>query len=442
MPSLRSVPLILSIAALTACNISDDTNPPSSRDMGALKDLGASTDLSTTPPDMRPPIDMADPKDADSLDMNAAHDIPDLADQAREDMPPSTDMSIPPDMGQPAPLYLIIGSGSWAGTTPGRIGRYDVDPTTGKLSNIKLWDSGVLPTFMTVDALNQRLHVVDEVQGRLRSYTLSDAAAPTANGSLQLNGKPVYISNVHHGQHLLLAYYSEGAAESIEIDAQGKPTRVISRVTPGPKTHAIIPSPDERYAFATSLEGDKIAQYILSNNGQLTPNPQPEINLPAGSGPRHITFHPNGRWLYLINELRPSLVKLDYNNTQGTLSPVQTIELYPSGIPDNATGADVHVHPSGRWIIATSRPRSKPGHLVVAPLDAQGNIGPITITETRGNTPRNMAISPDGNFVVVGNRSSNNLMLFRFDQATGALTFVEQKVPYSPFFVTYVYGQN
>lgn len=437
-PTLLAIALSLGLSSL-ACNLNDSVknNSNAPKDMTSTRDdMSAQVDLRELPDQATP--DMA-PRDMKMGTQDMP--LPDMP--AQEDMAPKDlgqpDMT-PADMGPPPPIYLIAGSGSWGGFPPGRIVRYELNTTTNKLSNAKNTTVGRLPSFMAFDADNRRLHVGDEVDGKLRSFSVGATISLDELGQLDLGAKPVYISTAHQGKHVLAAYYGEGQADSLNIGPNGAATQRISRVNSGPKTHAIIPSPDERYAFATSLEDDKLLQYLLASDGTLTPNPTPFIQLPRGSGPRHITFHPNGRWLYLVNELKVSLIKYDYNATQGTLTPIQTTPLYPQSPPDRTTGADVHIHPSGRWLFATTRERNNPGRLAIAPLDAQGNIGAITLHETRGQTPRNMAISPDGRLIAIGNQDSNNVATFSFDERTGDLQFIERKDTLSPFFVDFIPG--
>ena len=355
----------------------------------------------------------------------------------------ATDMSSAPDMAPAAPLFVLVGSGAYGGSiVPGRITRYAFNPLTGSLTQGRHTPSGRLPSYMALNQDARWLHVSDERDGALTTYALDADAQLTRLGELRLaNASPVHLSLTGQRRQLLISHYTQGAVESVRLSASGTPEASVARVSSGPKTHAALPSPDGRYAFAVSLEGDRVMQYILSTDGQLSPNPSPSITLPSGAGPRHLTFHPHGRWAYLVQELVPALVRLDYDATQGTLTIAQTVALYPAGVPDRATGAAIHVHPSGRWLMATTRPRGRQGELFIAPLNAQGVIGAPTSHSTRGQTPRSMAISPDGRHLVIGNQDSGTLSTFAFDPLTGALTPLDRREHAAPFFVTFAQGR-
>src|SRR5262249_53547707 len=149
-----------------------------------------------------------------------------------------------------------------------------------------------------------------------------------------------------------------------------------------------------------------------------TPNDPPFARAPAGAGPRHLTFHPNGKRLYAINELRNSVTVFDYDAASGTLTERQTISTLPNDFQGTSYCADVKVTPDGRFLYGTNR-----GHDSVAALriGGDGRLSLVAIEPSLGKGPQNLAITPDGSWLLCANLPGNNLAVFRIDPGTGRL---------------------
>jgi 6-phosphogluconolactonase len=188
----------------------------------------------------------------------------------------------------------------------------------------------------------------------------------------------------------------------------------------GPHAHCIILDRSERHAFVADLGIDKIMIYDYDGSrGKLTPNKQPFAQLQAGAGPRHLTFHPNGDYLYAINELDSTLTSFKYDNDDGKLKHIETVSTLPIDFKGTSYCADVHIHQSGKFLYGSNR-----GHnsIVVFQID-RGN-GKLKLVEhvwTQGDWPRNFAIDPYGRFLFVANQRSDNVVTFSIDQETGHL---------------------
>ena len=194
--------------------------------------------------------------------------------------------------------------------------------------------------------------------------------------------------------------------------------------------HCIIPDLAGRFAFAVDLGTDQVLGYGLdAGAGQLVPLPAPAFTAQPGAGPRHLTFHPGGRWAYLINELTSSVTALTYDAAAGTFREVHTAPTLPTDFTGPNTCADIHVHPNGRFVYATNR-----GHDSLAVFAVAPDSGRLTLVQhmsTQGKTPRNFAIDPSGAILLVANQNSNSIVTYTISAQTGQLapTGVVVEVP-------------
>jgi 6-phosphogluconolactonase len=166
---------------------------------------------------------------------------------------------------------------------------------------------------------------------------------------------------------------------------------------------------------------DRVMIYRLDlERGALPPNDPPWTATAPGAGPRHIDFHPNGRHVFVINEIDSTLTAYDYDAARGTLGELQTVSTLPEGFAGANSTADVHVHPSGRFVYGSNRGHDSLAIFAVDP--ATGRMSYVGHEPTHGRTPRNFAIDPTGAFLFAANQDSDTIVTFRVDQTTGALT--------------------
>ena len=188
----------------------------------------------------------------------------------------------------------------------------------------------------------------------------------------------------------------------------------------------------ERYALAADLGIDKVMIYRFDRaTGKLTPGKQPSAELQQGAGPRHLTLHPNGKYLYVINELDSTMTAFKYNAPTGTLTQIETVSTLPSDFSGVSYCADVHVSPSGRFLYGSNR-----GHNSIVVFEIDQRTGKLKLLEhvsTEGNWPRNFTIDPSGRFLLVANQRSDNVVTFSIDPADRASKTdrsESQKYPY------------
>jgi 6-phosphogluconolactonase len=318
---------------------------------------------------------------------------------------------------------------------------YRLDPSSGALTLASTVRGINNPSFLALHPQHRYLYSVSEVGGEAGRPTggVSAFAIDPPTGALTgLNQQssqgtgPCHLSVDQTGQYVLVANYGSGSVALLPIreDGQlGEATDFIqhegSSVDPGrqerPHAHSITLDPTNRFAFAADLGLDKILIYQLDlSRGKLIPHEEPWVAVTAGAGPRHLAFHPDGRYAYVINELDNTLIAFAYDEARGTLRTLQTLSTLPEDFQGPSYCADVHVAPSGRFIYGSNR-----GHdsiAIFAVDEAAGRLSLVDLEPTQGKFPRNFALDPTGTFLLAANQDSDNIVTFRIDPETGQLT--------------------
>ena len=330
---------------------------------------------------------------------------------------------------------LTLYIGTYTETTSEGIYVYRMNSDTGELkmfSSIKSEN----PSFLTLDRSRRFLYAVNELKefdgkasGAVSAYAI-DATGKLKflNQQASRGADPCYVTVDRRRGSLLVANYTGGNLALLPIRSDGSLAPVtdlkqhegkgIKEQQNGPHAHCIILDPAERYALAADLGIDKVMIYRFDPaSRKLLPAKQPSVSLKPGAGPRHLTLHPNGRFLYAINELDSTLTTFKYS--AGTLTILDTVSTLPAGFSDVSYCADVHVSPSGKFLYGSNR-----GHnsIVVFALDA--STGKPTLVEhvsTEGKWPRNFVIDPSGKFLLVANQRTDNVVVFNIDAQTGRL---------------------
>ena len=316
---------------------------------------------------------------------------------------------------------------------------YRMDSSSGELTF--QWEAkGIVnPSYLEIHPRQRFLYAVNEVQafsGQTGGGVTALSVDPKSGELHVLNayssqGKdPCYISIEQTGRFTLVANYSSGNAAMFPIQADGQlgpATDVVqhsgSSIHPerqtAPFMHSIVPDPTNRFALAADLGTDKLVLYEMDlENGKL--KKQTEVRVKPGSGPRHTIFHPNGGYLYLINELSSTLTVFRYDSDAESLEELQTISTLPEGFEGQNLSADVHITPDGKYLYASNR-----GHDSIVCFLIDQTTGQLTYrhhTATGGKEPRNFAIDPTGTFLLAANQSSHNIVTFRINPESGELS--------------------
>lgn len=237
-----------------------------------------------------------------------------------------------------------------------------------------------------------------------------------------------YLDVDKSGKTALVANYLTGSVSSFPLAADGSlgpPASFLQHtgasVNPKrqkePHAHCIVVSPDNKYAFAADLGTDQVLCYKLDGS-KLVPNDPPFAKSPAGAGPRHLTFHPNAKHVYVVNELLNSVTVFDYAAATGTLTETQTISTLPDDFNGTSHCADVKVTPDGRYLYATNR-----GHDSIAAyrVEPDGKLARVAIEPSLGKGPQNLLITPDGGWLLCANMAGGNVMVFHINSRNGRL---------------------
>lgn len=348
------------------------------------------------------------------------------------------------DNSKAAQYFAFIGTYT-AKTDSKGIYSFHFDSSTGHLTSMAVAATTPDPSFLTVAHNEKYLYAVNELSefGGKKSGAVTSYSIDARSGKLvQLNqvasggADPCYVSFDQSGKYLLVANYTGGSVSTFPIAADGRIGPVATFVQhtgygpnkerqEGPHAHYIATSADNRFVFVVDLGLDEVAVYRFDPaTGSLTPNDPPFAKLAPGAGPRHLAFHPNGKFAYVLNEVIPTVSALAYDSKSGSFSTLQTLSTIPKDFTAQNDTAEIVVHPSGKFLYVSNR-----GHDSIAEFTIDPAKGTLTLAgdfPTQGKTPRNFAMDPTGKFLLAANQESNNIVIFRIDQSTGALVATGQ----------------
>jgi 6-phosphogluconolactonase len=323
------------------------------------------------------------------------------------------------------------------------------DSATGKLSEPQLAAETRNPSFLAVHPSPRFLYAVGEVddtQGK-RAGTVSAFSLDAKSGKLTLLNQqssggtgPCHLSVDATGKCVLVANYGSGSIAALPLQPDGRLEaaatsiqHIGSSVNPqrqaGPHAHFIVPSPDNRFALTCDLGLDKVLTYQLDPvAAKITTNNPPFAAVAHGAGPRHLAFHPKGKFVYVINELALTVTTFSYDATRAALFEEQTISTLPAGYPatEKDSCAEIAVHPNGKFVYGSNR-----GHDSIAVFGVEAKSAKLALVQnesTQGKTPRHFAIDPTGRWLLAENQNSDSVVVFAIDLQTGKLKPTGQKL--------------
>lgn len=271
---------------------------------------------------------------------------------------------------------------------------------------------------------------IDSKSGKL---TLINQAATTGAG-------PCHVSVDKTGQVATISNYGSGSISSYAIKEDGSVSPEVSffqhegsgadpKRQAGPHAHSMNFSPDNRFAFACDLGLDKVLIYKVDTaSGKLTPNEPSFAKTPAGGGPRHLAFHPSGKFVFVNNEMGMSETVFAYDAEKGALTEIETVSTLPEadrGMKGLST-AETVAHPNGRVVYVSNRT-----HDTIAVFACDPATGKLTLLQNvpvEGKIPRNICLDPTGKWLIAAHQDSATAALFKVDQDSGKLTFTGTKV--------------
>src|SRR5207248_3115682 len=182
-----------------------------------------------------------------------------------------------------------------------------------------------------------------------------------------------------------------------------------------------------RFVLHVDLGLDRIFVWRFDPaKGTLAPAASPFVSLPPGDGPRHVHFHPNGRWLYSLQEEGSTIVLFDYDGETGRLTQRQTLSSLPPGYCGSNFCSEILVSGDGKFVYAGNRLHDSIGIFAVGP---DGQLKHLADEWTRGSYPRSFSFTPDGEFLTCCNQRADHLTVFRVSRRTGGLEFTGHYIP-------------
>ena len=356
-----------------------------------------------------------------------------------------------------APVLAYIGSysASMDGGAGNGKGIYlaEMHPESGELTDIRLVAEARNASWLSLDPSGRHLYSVNEVtdyvggSGAVSAYAVhrptgdltllnivSSHGAGPAHLSVDRQGKYVFVANYFGGSIAVRPILASGALGSPaflhqDIGSLGK--KIATDAPAGsyaisghdkPHAHMIHADPSNQFVLQTDLGQDRIYIYRLdSGTGKLSPSADmPFVSLPSGDGPRHFIFHPNGQWLYVLQEESSTLAFFHFDPHTGTLQAQQRLSTLPPGFAGTSFTSELAMTEDGRFLYAANRLHDTVALFAVA---QNGRLSYIGETSVLGDYPRHIAISPNGQFLYASNQRSDDITVFRIDRTNGKLAF-------------------
>jgi 6-phosphogluconolactonase len=318
---------------------------------------------------------------------------------------------------------------------------YRFDATTGKTTALSHTRDVCNPSYLAIAPGGKRLYSCTESRMKEKG-SLSVFDIDAQKGRLRFLGKvssmgdnPAYVALDAKGGQVAVANYTGGSYTLYPIGPDGMPGKAQTHTQhlgkgsnparqEAPHVHSAVYGPDSRFLYIQDLGLDQVSVVSPSNGDESI-----QMRTPAGSGPRHLTFHPNGKFAYLIEEMGGYVDAYRYDPSTGGLDSLQRIAAHPDTAKGPFRSSDIHVAPDGRFLYASNRAETTIAIFSVEP--STGLLHSLGYVPTMGVEPRNFTLDPSGKWLLVANQESNTIIFYRVDTQTGMLQSSGQvlKVP-------------
>jgi 6-phosphogluconolactonase len=320
-----------------------------------------------------------------------------------------------------------------------------VNTDTGALRLDGVAATSANPSYLAIHPNGRVLYAVNELAefqgkptGGVSAFAIGARDRLTLLNQQESQGKaPCYVSVDRKGRFVFVANYTGGSVASIPVRRDGglsvartvvnhKGTGPDSVRQTSPHAHCILPDPSGRYVLAVDLGIDAILTYTLDEKTGAITVADTGAAVKPGAGPRHLTFHPNGRFAYLANELDSTLSTFTYDAARGALEEIDVTPAAPGGTVQGNHPADIHVSPAGRHVYISNRGEDT---IAVFSIDAAtAKLTPVEQVSTGGKSPRNFTLDPSGRWLLAANQRSDSIVSFKVDQQSGRLTLSGHEV--------------
>lgn len=312
---------------------------------------------------------------------------------------------------------------------------FRLNVAAGTLTPAGQMSGGENPSFLAFDPKGRFVFAANETNnGRVTAFSVDrkSGGLTRINDVASGGASPAHLSTDHAGRFLLVANYAHalpGVVEVLPVGPDGKLGAPVDQANlgQGVNPHQIQTSPDNKHVFVPCKGGPFVTQFRFdAETGHLDFNGHARIRDKPKGGPRHLAFHPGGILAYGINELDSTVTAYQLNTQSGRLTEIQTISTLPEGFAGDNSTADIHVHPSGKFVYGSNR-----GHnsIVIFALDAEGKMTLIGHETRTIKTPRNFHIDPTGTLLLVANQGADTVTVFRVFPDSGLLEQIGVPVP-------------
>lgn len=312
---------------------------------------------------------------------------------------------------------------------------YHFDQETADFKKIQTLDHLASPSYLCLHPSGKYLYTANRASivegqkwGSISAFGIhpNDGTLTHLNDASALAEGSCYISTDHSGKQVFVANYAGGSMAGYRLQPNGSIGDLMQHFPlqkeNGPVAHAhgAVPSPDNRYLYVPDLGNDEVGVYrIKPSRGKIKSKTSRALSVEKGNGPRHFIFHPNEKWAFVAEELSSSVISVAQNRKTGRLQILDRESTIPVAYQEATKVADIHIHPSGRWLYVSNR-----GHnsLAIFEVDlSSGQLTPLGHQSTLGDWPRGFMITPNGKFLLVANRRSDNIVIFEIEAASGQL---------------------
>ena len=353
---------------------------------------------------------------------------------------------LPPDAA--AQKETIVYVGTYTRQNSKGIYAWRFQPSTGKLTSIGLVGETSNPSFLAIHPNHRFLYAVNEDNtfqgkpaGSVTSFSIdaktgqlkmlnqvSSGGTGPCHLALDKTGKWLFVANYGGGSIAAYPVHDDGSLGESSAFVQHKGSSVTPRQR-GPHAHSANISPDNKFVLFADLGLDEILTYRI-DEGKLPPGDPPFSKIAPGSGPRHMAFHPKGKFAYVASEIAATVTACSYDASNGSLKELQTISIVPDGYAGAKGAAEIAVHPNGKFVYASNRDTSNKGNDVITTFAVDPEKGTLTVVDHTqvGKIPRNFAIDPSGRFLFEANQDGASVLVYRIDAKTGKLTATGDKL--------------
>jgi 6-phosphogluconolactonase len=324
---------------------------------------------------------------------------------------------------------------------------YKMNTESGKVDFVSVTENIDNPSYLAIDEQNKFLYAANEVadfdetkNGSVSAFKImpgtnelklinkvSSGGAHPCYVSVNDNGNFVIAANYTGGSVCLLPVKSNGGLAAASDIAQHTGSSINEKRQAAPHAHSAYFDPQQKFVYAVDLGIDKVNIYKFDHeNGKLLKNDPAFFKAEPGSGPRHMAFHPNAKFAYLISELNNKIIALSIDRVNGGLTKIEEYSALPKDFEGTSYCADIHIHPNGKFLYGSNRGDNS---IVIFEIDVEsGKLNLVGHELTQGDWPRNFVIDPSGKFLLWANQKSNDVKIFKINLSTGELIFTNQTI--------------